>query len=151
MKITKVYTKTGDLGTTSIVGGARLSKSDARIEAYGTVDELSCHLGLLAAEMAEGDDRNNIFRIQNTLFNVCSHLATDQATTPLYPSCRMPEGEVEWMEQRIDECNALFFRIPGIHSARRLPCCSTSPCGKGCMPKSGETRGSPVTNDNYFC
>lgn len=68
MKITKVYTKTGDLGTTAIVGGARLSKSDARIEAYGTVDELSCHLGLLAAEMAEGDDRNNIFRIQNTLF-----------------------------------------------------------------------------------
>lgn len=113
MKITKVYTKTGDMGTTAIVGGARLSKSDARIEAYGTVDELSCHLGLLAAEMAEGDDRNNIFRIQNTLFNVCSHLATDQATTPLYPSCRIPEGEVEWMEQRIDECNALFSEFQG--------------------------------------
>lgn len=113
MKITKVYTKTGDHGTTSIVGGARLSKSDVRIEAYGTVDELSCHLGLLVVDMAEGEDRNNILRIQNTLFNVCSHLATDQTTTTLYPSCKMPEGEVEWMEQRIDECNALFAEFQG--------------------------------------
>lgn len=118
MKITKVYTKTGDKGETSIVGGARLSKSDVRIEAYGTVDELSSHLGLLAAEMADGEDRDNIFRIQNSLFNVCSHLATDQSTTPLYPSCKINEGEVAWMEQRIDKCNALFpefqgFILPG--------------------------------------
>ena len=46
MKITKVYTRTGDKGMTSLVGGVRIKKSDARLEAYGTVDELSAHLGL---------------------------------------------------------------------------------------------------------
>ena len=54
MKITKVYTRTGDKGTTSLVGGVRIKKSSARLEAYGTVDELSAHLGLLAAMLPEG-------------------------------------------------------------------------------------------------
>ena len=49
MKITKVYTKTGDEGMTSLVGGVRISKADIRIEAYGTVDELNSHIGLLSA------------------------------------------------------------------------------------------------------
>ena len=54
MKITKVYTRTGDQGQTSIVGGFRVSKASERLEAYGTVDELSSHLGLLAAMLSEG-------------------------------------------------------------------------------------------------
>ena len=49
MKITKVYTRTGDKGETSLVGGVRIKKSDIRLEAYGTVDELSAHLGMLVA------------------------------------------------------------------------------------------------------
>ena len=49
MKITKVYTRKGDQGTTSLVGGVRIKKSDIRLEAYGTVDELGAHLGMLAA------------------------------------------------------------------------------------------------------
>lgn len=53
MKITKVYTKTGDDGTTSLVGGVRINKSDVRLEAYGTVDELNSHLGLLLAYMRD--------------------------------------------------------------------------------------------------
>ena len=55
MKITKVYTRTGDKGQTSIVGGFRVSKASERLEAYGTVDELSSHLGLLASMLAEGE------------------------------------------------------------------------------------------------
>ena len=118
MKITKVYTRTGDKGTTSLVGGVRIKKSDVRLEAYGTVDELSAHLGLLAALLPEGDDRTNIIRIQNNLFNVCTHLATDQSQTPLYASARLPEGETALLERRIDEMNAQLpepqgFVLPG--------------------------------------
>ena len=57
MKITKVYTRTGDKGETSIIGGIRVKKSCERLEAYGTVDELSSHLGLLISMLPEGDDR----------------------------------------------------------------------------------------------
>ena len=118
MKITKVYTRTGDKGTTSLVGGVRISKSSLRLEAYGTIDELSSHLGLLVAMLGEGDDQNVLLRIQNTLFCVGTHLATDQSRTELYPSARLPEGETEFMEQQIDTINALLpepqgFILPG--------------------------------------
>ena len=94
MKITKVYTRTGDKGMTSLVGGVRIKKSDIRLEAYGTVDELSAHLGMLASMMSEGKERDLIIRVQNNLFNVCTHLATDQSQTPLYPSAHLTEGEL---------------------------------------------------------
>jgi cob(I)alamin adenosyltransferase len=103
MKITKVYTRTGDKGETSLVGGVRIKKSDIRLEAYGTVDELSAHLGMLVAMMKDGDERNLIIRVQNNLFNVCTHLATDQSKTPLYPSAHLADGEIELLEERIDQ------------------------------------------------
>lgn len=102
MKIIKVYTRTGDQGETSLVGGVRIKKSNIRLEAYGTVDELSAHLGMLVAMMKEGDEREFVIRIQNNLFNVCTHLATDQSQTPLYPSAHLAEGEIASLEQRID-------------------------------------------------
>jgi cob(I)alamin adenosyltransferase len=108
MKITKVYTKTGDKGLTSLVGGIRIKKSDIRLEAYGTVDELSAQLGLLAAMMSESSDKSNIIRIQNDLFNVCTHLATDQSQTPLYPSAHLADGEVEFLESEVDRMMALL-------------------------------------------
>ena len=118
MKITKVYTRTGDNGTTSLVGGIRIRKSDARLEADGTVDELSANLGLLAAMLPEGEERSLIIRTQNNLFNVGTHLATDQSQTPLYPSAHLPEGETELLEQAIDQMNARLpeaqgFILPG--------------------------------------
>ena len=118
MKITKVYTRTGDNGTTSLVGGIRIRKSDARLEAYGTVDELSANLGLLAAMLPKGEERSLIIRTQNNLFNVGTHLATDQSQTPLYPSAHLPEGETELLEQAIDQMNAKLpeaqgFILPG--------------------------------------
>lgn len=123
MKITKVYTRRGDAGQTDIIGGIRISKTDVRLEAYGTVDELSSHLGLLAAMLNQCDDaskaeRDNIIRIQNNLFNVCSHLATDQGQTPLYPSAQLAEGETQLLEQAIDSMNAQLaepqgFILPG--------------------------------------
>ena len=108
----------GDKGTTSLVGGVKISKSDVRIEAYGTVDELSAHLGLLAALLPEGDDRQNVIRVQNNLFNVCTHLATDQSQTPLYPSAHLADGETAFLESEIDRMMKLLperqgFVLPG--------------------------------------
>ena len=109
MKITKVYTRTGDQGETSLVGGVRIKKSNIRLEAYGTVDELSAHLGMLVSMMEAGDERNFIIRIQNNLFNVCTHLATDQSQTPVYPSAHLAEGEIASLEQKID---SLMKQLP---------------------------------------
>ncbi len=102
MKITKVYTRGGDKGLTSLVGGERVSKASVRLEAYGTVDELSAHLGVLAALLKDGPEKDMVFHIQNCLFNVCTNLATDQDKTPLYPSAHLPEGEIELLEKEID-------------------------------------------------
>ena len=102
MKITKVYTRTGDQGETSLVGGVRIKKSHIRLEAYGTVDELSAHLGMLVSMMKTGEERDFIIKVQNNLFNVCTHLATDQSQTPLYPSAHLADGEIAVVEQRID-------------------------------------------------
>lgn len=118
MKITKVYTRTGDKGETSIVGGIRMSKSSQRLEAYGTVDELNSHLGLLVALMPEGDERQMVVRIQKILFTVCTNLATDQSQTPLYDSARLPEGEITLLEQEVDRMMRLLperqgFILPG--------------------------------------
>lgn len=111
--MTKVYTRRGDQGMTDLMGGVRISKADIRLEAYGTVDELSSHLGLLAALLTDDDDREYIFHIQNTLFNVGCHLATDQEQTELIAAARLPEGEIKAMEERIDAMMAVLPQMRG--------------------------------------
>lgn len=119
MKITKVYTRRGDQGMTDLVGGVRISKTDVRLEAYGTIDELSSHLGLLVSQLEADDaERPVLLRVQSNLFNIGTHLATDQSQTPLYASARLPEGETAFLEQRIDAINAELpeaqgFVLPG--------------------------------------
>ena len=118
MKITKVYTKTGDDGTTSLVGGIRINKADVRLEAYGTVDELNSHIGLLSAYVEDNTLDIVLTRIQSDLFVIGTHLATDQTKTPLYPSAILPEGEVKFLEAEIDNIlselpEKLGFVLPG--------------------------------------
>lgn len=103
MKIMKVYTRSGDKGATSIVGGFRLSKDDVRIEAYGTIDELNAHLGLLVSLLPEGDDKAQVLRAQHCLFNVSTHLATDQSRSALPSSAHLPQQEISHLEAVIDE------------------------------------------------
>ena len=118
MKITRVYTRTGDEGMTSLVGGVRLSKADVRIEAYGTVDELNSHIGLLSSYVTDESIDSVLTRIQSDLFIVGTHLATDQSQTPLYPSAILPEDEVGFLENEIDAIlselpEKLGFVLPG--------------------------------------
>lgn len=112
MKITKVYTRRGDKGQTSLVGGQRISKASARLEAYGTVDELNSHLGLLAAMLPDGHEKSFVERIQNNLFNVCTNLATDQDHDELIPSAYLPEGAVKEVEQEVD---SITHELPERH------------------------------------
>ena len=131
MKITKVYTKTGDEGTTSLIGGVKVKKTNSRIEAYGTVDELSAHLGLLASFMKDGPDKQLVFRIQRNLFTVCSYLATDKTKTQLAPSYTLDPAEVEVLEREIDAIVAgipqqTAFILPGgSHEAAIAHVCRT--------------------------
>lgn len=119
MKKSTIYTQTGDAGETSLVGGARVPKTHPRLEAYGTVDELNAHLGLLCTEYPEGAPQTaRIRRVQNQLFRIGSYLATDPSrTTPSAASRICPEDIAE-LEHWIDETDAQLpplraFLLPG--------------------------------------
>lgn len=102
MKKSNVYTRTGDCGTTSLVGGTRVLKTHIRLEAYGTVDELSSHVGLLAAMLTDETDRDNLITIQNNLFVVGAALATDTAVTELRSYAVLSEEVITGIEHCID-------------------------------------------------
>jgi len=72
----KIYTRTGDLGQTSLFGGARVAKNDARIEAYGTIDELSSHLGIARTQPIPSETDAILHQVQIDLFEVGAHLAS---------------------------------------------------------------------------
>ncbi|MDO4510632.1 MAG: cob(I)yrinic acid a,c-diamide adenosyltransferase [Bacteroidales bacterium] len=113
----KVYTLTGDKGTTALVGGQRVDKDCTRVEAYGTIDELNAHIGLLACHLRQspcGDIDKVIFAIQNKLFNIGGYLATD-GTDPDVPVYGLDEADVRLLEERIDAMEAPFrgFILPG--------------------------------------
>ena len=98
-----IYTKTGDKGTTSLVGGSRVSKDDARGEAYGTVDELNSHIGLLAEMMRqmEGGYYDELKAVQHNLFTLQTLLATEDSE--IYSKLpQLAEEEVEMLERQID-------------------------------------------------
>lgn len=111
MKLTKIYTKTGDGGETSLVGGIRIAKNAPRIEAYGTVDELSSHLGLLVAMLSKdaehGEEYKPIIetleRIQNNLFSISSILATDVEA--------LSQNKAEWVKPYIESLEAFSEQL----------------------------------------
>ncbi|MGE0609718.1 MAG: cob(I)yrinic acid a,c-diamide adenosyltransferase [Pirellulales bacterium] len=96
----KIYTKTGDDGSTGLYGGGRLPKDDARIEAYGTVDELNALIGLARTEPLPAEMDLILNRIQNELFDVGAELATVDAAGRLPHT--MGQAEIEALEQAID-------------------------------------------------
>jgi cob(I)alamin adenosyltransferase len=105
MKKSLVYTKTGDKGRTGLIGGTRVLKTDARLEAYGTVDELNAHLGVLITYLTEEGDAEFLRVVQDKLFGVGSYLATDQEKTDLHAVSIIKPEDVEKIELAIDEAD----------------------------------------------
>ncbi|GHT32913.1 cobalamin adenosyltransferase [Bacteroidia bacterium] len=99
----KVYTRTGDKGSTSLVGGARIAKNHIRLEAYGTIDELNSFLGLLRSQEIPVEDKETIFRIQNDLFLLGGVLATADEK---YLYQNIEQSHIAWLEEKIDEIDA---------------------------------------------
>tara|TARA_B100002049_G_scaffold29669_1_gene19512 strand:- start:1154 stop:1732 length:579 start_codon:yes stop_codon:yes gene_type:complete len=122
VKLNKIYTRTGDAGTTGLVDGSRLPKHDARMEAIGAVDEANSALGLAAAILGDNEHAQQLFRIQNDLFDLGADLATpateDDDFAPSEMVLRMVAAQTEWLEQAIDAANANLepltsFVLPG--------------------------------------
>lgn len=114
----KIYTKTGDKGMTSLVGGERVSKTDARLEAYGTVDELNSALGLLLTYLESDEDCEVVGRVQNDLFVVGGYLATNQDSTKLRSQSIVSDEMVNLLEASIDSIESILpplkaFILPG--------------------------------------
>lgn len=136
MKKSFVYTRTGDKGTTSLIGGTRVSKFDIRLEAYGTVDELNSQIGLLISFMKNKDDIEFLRVVQHKLFDIGSHLATDQEKTKLHKTSLIDESEVEEMEKYIDKMDAGLpqlksFILPGGTSASSAAQVCRTVCRRG--------------------
>ena len=101
--MSKIYTRTGDNGTTSLVGGKRVSKTDPRLDAYGTIDELNSFIGLMQSVMNnKAESAENIQWIQQKLFNIGGCLATDTTSFELPDSCKILASDVERIEKMID-------------------------------------------------
>ncbi|MBI5538826.1 MAG: cob(I)yrinic acid a,c-diamide adenosyltransferase [Bacteroidia bacterium] len=115
----KIYTKTGDKGTTSLIGGKRVQKFHERIEAYGTVDELISHVGLLRDQISDNNIKENLLFIQDRLMTCATILATDCDGCNL----KLPiliEADIEKLESEIDEMEKQLeplhsFILPGGH------------------------------------
>jgi len=99
----RIYTKTGDKGETSLIGGTRMSKASARLEAYGTADELNSFVGLLRAKIQDDEIDAILHRIQNKLFNLGGFLATDTRVTQTCEATEIDEEEIIILERLIDK------------------------------------------------
>lgn len=118
----KIYTRTGDKGETGLLGGTRVAKNDPRIEAYGTVDELNSHIGMLR-DLSEGHHQDLLIGIQNNLFAIGSRLASgsnEEAEKFKVPS--LSDQDITALEKAMDAMDADLepmrnFILPGGHPA----------------------------------
>lgn len=115
----KIYTKTGDTGLTSLLGGTRVPKHHVRIEAYGTIDELNSHIGLLRDTIDSSVHSDLLIGVQNMLFTIGSHLAADPEKNRMELPA-IPDNSVTILEKAIDEISAEVpemrsFVLPGGH------------------------------------
>ena len=119
VKLNKIYTRTGDDGTTGLVRGPRRSKADLRVDAYGTVDELNSLIGMARTGTQSMPKIDTILaRIQNDLFDLGSDLATPGADAPDEKSLRVTPPQTDWLEKQIDHLNdglepLTSFVLPG--------------------------------------
>jgi cob(I)alamin adenosyltransferase len=117
VRLTKIYTRGGDKGETSLGDGGRVAKHDPRVEAYGTVDEANATVGLARLHTA-GEVDAMLARIQNDLFDLGADLCTPEAPKPKHPPLRIAQAQVDRLEREIDAMNEKLkpldsFILPG--------------------------------------
>lgn len=119
VNLTRIYTRGGDKGETSLGNGARVPKHDLRVAAYGTVDEANAVIGLARLHTAAWPDLDAMLaRIQNDLFDLGADLCTPEEPEPKYPPLRIEQSQVDRLEREIDAMNAELnpltsFILPG--------------------------------------
>jgi len=121
VKLNKIYTRTGDDGSTGLVDGSRTSKQSLRIDAIGKVDEANSAIGVAIAALAGDPSAASLQRVQNDLFDLGADLATPSEDSDFAPSemvLRIVSAQVEWLEQAIDRLNEHLepltsFILPG--------------------------------------
>lgn len=116
----KIYTRTGDKGTTSLIGGTKVPKSHLRIEAYGTVDELNAHIGLCLDMLTDETSRQLLREVQDRLFTIGSALACDPVKETRMRIPDLKEEDIALLEKEIDRMNEALpemkhFILPGGH------------------------------------
>ena len=135
VRLTKIYTRGGDAGETSLGGGARVKKHDARVEAYGTVDEANAAIGLARLE-TEGEADAMLERIQNDLFDLGADLCRPGS---LEEGLRIAQSQIDRLEGEIDALNERLkplesFVLPGGRARR---------CGAASRAHGGPPRRTP--------
>lgn len=118
----RIYTKTGDKGATSLIGGVRVPKSHVRIESYGTVDELNSFLGMVGDMTDETVVKEWLREIQDRLFTIGSVLATSPEKEVKMKLPDLHDTDITWLEEHIDSMNEVLpemrsFILPGGHAA----------------------------------
>lgn len=114
----KIYTRTGDNGTTGLIGGTRVKKYDIRLEAYGTVDELNSYLGVVRSLLTDKHADEVLEKIQNILFVIGAHLATDDSIVLIKKQLPVGATDIELLEKEMDKMNEVLpelrnFILPG--------------------------------------
>jgi cob(I)alamin adenosyltransferase len=117
----KIYTKTGDKGSTSLIGGTKVPKSHLRIESYGTVDELNSYIGLCKDLLTDKQNKEVLQEVQDRLFTIGSSLACDPIKEPKIRIPDLKEADIGLLEKEIDRMNESipamkFFILPGGHT-----------------------------------
>lgn len=119
---TKIYTKTGDQGKTSLIGGTKVPKSNIRIQSYGTIDELNSFVGLVGDYLSDDAIKGVLKEIQDRLFTIGSSLACDPQKELLIKIPDLKEEDVYLLENEMDKMNEVLpamknFILPGGHVA----------------------------------
>ena len=145
----RIYTKTGDKGKTSLIGGTKVAKSHIRIESYGNVDELNSFIGLLRDHIADDKSRTMLKEIQDRLFTIGSSLACDPEKDTKMEIPDLKEEDIILLEQEIDRMNGQLpalksFILPGGHVA-----VSTAHIAR-CVCRRAERKCVEMHEENIF-
>jgi cob(I)alamin adenosyltransferase len=154
----KIYTKTGDKGMTSLIGGSKVPKSHLRIESYGTVDELNSHVGLCRDLLEDSTSRDMLLEVQDRLFTIGSSLACDpqKETGMSLPS--LEESDIQTLETEIDRMTEATppmrsFILPGGHpsvSQLHIARCVCRRAERCCVRLEDETAGDHALVIKYL-